>query len=286
VSTNEPRRLFEPSGRLSDPSTRLPDPPGRLSDPSTRLPDPPGRLSDPPGRLPGESIEDWFRRTIGPIPAATALDTDTPAVDVDASQSRKREALAALERTIQPIYRWARFSAPELAERVPKAAIAQAEDSWRESRVCLVGASRAGKTSLGVAMLRQWVAANGRAAAFVPAYKLPSARLQHPAGHGEPEVVELAFKAPLVLLDDLGSERDHVSSPIPDILFDRHAEGRPTWVTTGLTREQLVGRYGLGVVARIFERAKLIRVGESVTTKTLGCAGDRAVPHERPPCSG
>ena len=56
-------------------------------------------------------------------------------------------------------------------------------------------------------------------------------------------------------------------NPIPDIIFARHAEDRPTWVTTGLTREQLVKRYGLGVVARIFERAKVIRLGEGVSAK-------------------
>ncbi len=39
------------------------------------------------------------------------------------------------------------------------------------------------------------------------------------------------------------------------------AEGLSTWVTTGLTREQLVKRYGLGVVARLFERGMVIHVG-------------------------
>jgi acetyl-CoA acetyltransferase len=59
-----------------------------------------------------------------------------------------------------------------------------------------------------------------------------------------------------VLLDDLGSERDHTTSAVPDVIFERHAEDRPIWVTMGLTREQLVTRYGLGVVARM-------RAGES-----------------------
>jgi hypothetical protein len=44
------------------------------------------------------------------------------------------------------------------------------------------------------------------------------------------------------------------------VIFDRHAENRPTWVTTGLTKDQLVKRYGPGVVARVFERAKVIRI--------------------------
>jgi hypothetical protein len=140
------------------------------------------------------------------------------------------------------------------------------QSSWREARVCVMGISRAGKTSLAVAMLRQWVASSGRCGAFLAAYRLGIARLQHPAGHGEPELVEIAMRTPLVLLDDLGSERDHVMNAIPDVLFERHAQNLPTWVTTGLTRDQLVQRYGLGVVARVFERAKVIRLASKEST--------------------
>jgi hypothetical protein len=47
---------------------------------------------------------------------------------------------------------------------------------------------------------------------------------------------------------------------VPDVLLERDAENRATWLTTGLTRDQLVKRYGLGVVARVFERAKVIQL--------------------------
>jgi hypothetical protein len=40
----------------------------------------------------------------------------------------------------------------------------------------------------------------------------------------------------------------------------RRAVLEPGPLTTGLTREQLVKRYGPGVVARVFERAKVIRL--------------------------
>jgi hypothetical protein len=166
-----------------------------------------------------------------------------------------------LERTIPPAYRWARFGAAELTERAPPASVALAEASCVEPRVCLMGVSRAGKTSLGVAMIRDWVQRARRPAAFVHAFRLGIARIQHPAGHGEPEAVDVAMRMPLILLDDLGSERDHAFSAVPDVIFERDAQGLPTWVTTGLTREQLVKRYGLGVVARVFERAKVIQVG-------------------------
>ena len=171
--------------------------------------------------------------------------------------------LIFLERTIPPAYQWARFGTSELTERVPKASIALAEASSAKPRVCLMGVSRAGKTSLGVAMLRHWVVRARRPAAFVHAYRLGVARIQHPAGHGEPEDVDRAMRLPLILLDDLGSERDHAFSAVPDVIFERDAQALPTWVTTGLTRDQLEKRYGLGVVARVFERAKLIHVSAS-----------------------
>jgi hypothetical protein len=218
---------------------------------------PPEGLHGASDRKPGASVDEWFRRTFGSMPAPTA---DMDAAENGACRERRKEALAALERTLPPAYRWASFSAPELPARVPPPSIGVAQSSWREPRLCVMGICRAGKTSLAVAMLRQWATWSERAAAFLHAHRLGVARIQHPAGHGEPEIVELAMRAPLVLLDDLGSERDHALSAVPDVIFERHAENRPTWVTTGLTRDQLVKRYGPGVVARIFERAKVIRL--------------------------
>ncbi len=226
----------------------------------------PRRLLGGVGPRPGESSEDWFRREIGPIPAP-APGADEPRVA--SGNEQRRAALFALEKTIPDSYRWARFSASELRERVPAPAFAWAEDAWQHDRVCLMGASRAGKTSLAVAMLRCWVSHASRPAAFVHAYRLGVARILHPAGHGEPDLVDSAMRAPLVLIDDLGGERDHALSALPDVLVERHAENRPTWVTTGLTREQLVKRYGQGIVARVFERATLIRVGANARAEAL-----------------
>jgi hypothetical protein len=87
------------------------------------------------------------------------------------------------------------------------------------------------------------------------------ARIQHLAGHGEPEIVESAMKVPLALLDDVGSERDTSGNALPDVIFERHAEDRPLWVTTGLTRPQLITRYGAGIVGRLFERSVVLQVG-------------------------
>jgi hypothetical protein len=218
----------------------------------------PMRVGESIGLRPGESSREWFEREFGPIPEPTAVDAPDPTPPLNA---RLRRASASLERSIPPAYAWASFDAPALSERVYAPAIAVGRNACQSPRVCLTGSSRAGKTSLGVAMLRAWVAKHERAALFTPAHRLGVARIQHAAGHGEAELVEAAMRAPLVLIDDLGSERDFPTNPIADVIFERHAQDLPTWVTTGLTRTPLVARYGAGVVARLFERAHVIHVG-------------------------
>jgi DNA replication protein DnaC len=221
--------------------------------------DGPKRLVACDGPRPGESIPDWFRRVFGEMPAPTS---DMDAADHAQFRERRHEALMALARSIPPVYRWASFIAPELVDRVATPdVIAHARRICLSPRVCLMGPSRVGKTSLAVAMLRRWVSEHGRNAEFIAVHRLGFARIQHAAGRGEPEIVERAMKAPLALLDDVGSERDTGTNPLPDIIFERHAVQRPTWVTTGLTREQLVARYGTGTVSRLFDQTKVLRLG-------------------------
>jgi DNA replication protein DnaC len=228
--------------------------------------DGPSRLI--PGRVPidPEQAKAWFRRTFGEMPVP-ALDTD--ARSAEAARERRQDALATLERTIPAAYRWARFSAPELPIRVGAAMRQVLEDaSWRHAKLVFMGNAGAGKTALAVACLRRWTVESvesGEGAAFVHAYALGVARLQHAAGHGEPEVVERAMKSPTVLVDDLGSERDIAGGAAADVIYVRHAEDRRLWVTTGLTRPQLLTRYGEGIVRRLFERATVIQMGQGMT---------------------
>jgi DNA replication protein DnaC len=214
-----------------------------------------------PGRIPVDPIQakEWFRATFGEMPAPTA---DMDALSDESQGDRGSETRAILERSVPEVYKWARFDAPELAQRVGSAAArAQSEGIWKQPKLVFTGAAGAGKTSLAVACLRQWAAQSGKTAVFIHAYALGIARLQHAAGHGEPEIVERAMRYPMVLVDDVGSEREMAGNALPDVIFVRHAENHPLWVTTGLTRAQLVARYGTGIVRRLLERATLIQVG-------------------------
>src|ERR1700727_2520431 len=113
----------------------------------------PTRVDDALGRRPGETDADWFLRTFGPMPAPVDSAESNP---VKVATSRLRRPAATLERSIPPAHRWCHLNAPELSERVYGPAIGIGKVAWQESRICLTGASRAGKTSLAVAMLRAW----------------------------------------------------------------------------------------------------------------------------------
>jgi hypothetical protein len=231
-----------------------------------------------PARLLGDPTERQarLREIVGDMAAPTADMDPRSAEDAD---ERRRRAMDTLQDTIPNLYTWARFKDPKLVERVGDAAEwASANAVWRRPRLIFMGVSRAGKTSLAVACLRRWVRESGRAAGFFHAFQLGTARIQHPAGRGEAELVAQAMKFPLALLDDVGSERDSAGNALPDVIFARNADDLPLWVTTGLTRRQLGVRYGTGIVGRLFERSMVIPVSH----RGVG-DGDS---NDRPPLGG
>lgn len=89
---------------------------------------------------------------------------------------------------------------------------------------------------------------------WVSAGDLARARAEHRLGDGECRPVERAKRVRLLVLDDLGSERADRDGAIVDVLWARHEGERPTIVTTGLTRAQIVARYDAGLARRLVER--------------------------------
>lgn len=136
-----------------------------------------------------------------------------------------------------------------------------------------MGPTGSGKTSLAVAMLDAWVRAEpGRrtGAFFVEAGWLARARARHRLGADEAPLVADALRATLLVLDDLGNEREDRDGCITDIVYGRANADLPTWVTCGLsTKEQtmdafaavLARRYDGGFVRRVLETSKRVQLG-------------------------
>jgi hypothetical protein len=130
----------------------------------------------------------------------------------------------------------------------------------------VIGSTGAGKTSFVVAALcayvrRDWQARKG--ALFGSAFWLAGDRSRYSLGKGEAPDVEAAMNASLLVLDDLGNDAQDHRNTISEILFKRHEDELPTWVTTGYPVEHLSGRYGPAFIRRIAEEPNsLIEMGK------------------------
>lgn len=160
--------------------------------------------------------------------------------------------------------------------------IARAEASVGATRAILLGHSGSGKTSLVVAMMREWSQRECKPAVFAMATDLATAKGRGRFG-AEADEISQARNAALLVVDELGSEEFRPpSSPVTDILMNRHAHSRPTWVTTWLgsdmteafrrlpseaklerARAAVGERYGDGISRRLFEGARIIECWES-----------------------
>lgn len=189
----------------------------------------------------------------------------TPLMCWDCAERKDRGARARqlLEGVVPPEFAWASFASPHLPLRCSGGSrvIGRALEAVGSRRVVLVGGSGVGKTSLAVAMMRLWVEKRAQAAHFTLSTELASARTRAPFGRESSEVTD-ANAAPLLVLDDLGADADVPRSAVAEVIFKRHAEQRPLWITTWLTPEKMSVRYGDGITRRIFEGARVIECGE------------------------
>ena len=163
--------------------------------------------------------------------------------------------------------KWARFDNPKFTEllqaETPKPWLSEVmrrcQSFASDAQVIFMGTTGMGKTSLAVAVAQQWEKTHGQKALFVPAHRLTSGGFDL-----DPKLVT----APLVILDDLGSEGDIKSSLVPKLIDERFNFDVPLWVTTWLPLESsspkedsLKGRYGEGRVRRLFRNSTPIMCG-------------------------
>ena len=180
------------------------------------------------------------------------------------SRNRKRSEARRGASSTPNAFANLRLDDPVLQLRVSPAAMTRAKDSVSLRRVVLLGPAGAGKTSLAAAMFRAWMDVNPSLVGyFALSWRLGLARAQHKLGEGEPECVEKSLEAELCVLDDLGSERQTATNAVPDVVFERHAEGKMLWVTTAMSQADVAGRYGDGIARRVFEGSRLIELGKS-----------------------
>lgn len=176
---------------------------------------------------------------------------------VNRAEVERNEAIERALATFPAKYGWAAVTSPDLRKRVMTQDLAgDIKRVLAADRVLFVGPSGAGKTSLAVACLRARVPR----CRYVSALRLGTARIQHSAGDGEAELVERCMTAPLLLIDEVGGEQRTTTNAVRDVIFERYEADLPTWVTTGMTANQLSEMYGDGMLRRLMEKACVVKL--------------------------
>lgn len=198
---------------------------------------------------------------------------------VKAKVEGRRARLAPARETLPQSFEWARVETENghlvgpLVDLVGREHVNKAR-GWfaaRDKRTLTVqGETGTGKTSLAVALVRRLLdkaeALDADAdlvelavgARYIPALKLARARETHPLGRGESPLADLAMRASLLLLDDLGAEGKTLSDVIGNVLHDRYDTGKLTIVTTWLGEQEIEARYGVGLRRRVLTDATQI----------------------------
>ncbi|APU89276.1 putative DNA replication protein [Virus Rctr16k] len=135
--------------------------------------------------------------------------------------------------------------------------VAQRFDPFVNGGAVFTGPTGIGKTACVAYALRRCIRAATSSrdgvlgVRWYDAADLALSRRRHRLGEGDPEVLEEAKRAPLIVIDECGPEP--ADSVIFEIVNARYLANRPTIITSGARHEELGGRYGQGFVRRIIE---------------------------------
>lgn len=128
------------------------------------------------------------------------------------------------------------------------------------SSAVLSGPTGVGKSTAAAVALRSVLATGwGGSIGWHTARELAHAARAWPLGEGEAPLLRRARHVGILVVDDLGLERD--PAELIDVVHARYEASAPTWVTTGLSLAALETRYGDAVVRRLTERATVVVVG-------------------------
>jgi len=161
----------------------------------------------------------------------------------------------------------------ELRVKLSRQGIEAARNLLRAgSRAVFVGPSGAGKSTMAAAHLRERIEAGIDRVRWFDAAELLADEPIEVGDQGRTALpTQLAIVADVLVLDDLGAELEQAPAgsgllaqrvgACSRVLAKRFDAERPTLVTTGLSREQVVQLYGDRIARRVFEGAAVVRLG-------------------------
>lgn len=154
--------------------------------------------------------------------------------------------------------------ADRLRERV-HLKLLEAAMAWtpESHSLALIGPTRTGKTTAAGLLFRKHLAKAARAGGgqwwearrmrWAHAATLSTARKRHRLGHDEAPIIEEACTASVLVLDDMGWDRDGDNTAIGDVVNQRYESELPTIITSGLTKVEMLEHYGDAVFRKAFD---------------------------------
>lgn len=154
---------------------------------------------------------------------------------------------------IPKAYAFARLGWPVTSEAIRGAEyLKDAPKSILEAlRVVLSGPTGSGKSIFAAALIRM----------VEFGVFMPTQRIRSTGTKGSNINLTRCLNAPTLVVDGLGDENMHPDSLVTEVISQRRAQAMRTWVTTTLTVDGVSERYGDGIARRVFEGAKVVKLG-------------------------
>jgi len=139
---------------------------------------------------------------------------------------------------------------------------------WTERGLVLYGPPGTGKTHLAVATLKNVIKYKGQKGVFCDFRNLLlTIKSTYDTNESEAEIIETVVKAPLLILDDVGAERntEWAKEKLNLIINYRYINKLPTIITTNLSfdgglGERFSSKFDDRTESRIYEMCKIIKV--------------------------